>query len=216
MRKSFQKSIVYFTFGNWAKLFWKNDVKAPRGFSKLLSTCQVKIIMKETSLEKITNSILDSRLNTFGFWLNVFDRILKSELYVSKGNFVSKILLKKIEEFAISERRWNFFEFLAHKYRQGCQNFNLRVQRFFFIKIFFQKKIITFSSDFCRYFRKFSRNFFCRLSKHALYVSTWTFWQKFSHYVQTLSQFCLSSTTISAKNDWNLCFHFRTISQSFL
>jgi len=105
MRKSFQKSIVYFTFGNWAKLFWKNDVKAPRGFSKLLSTCQVKIIMKETSLEKITNSILDSRLNTFGFWLNVFDRILKSELYVSKGNFVSKILLKKIEEFAISERR---------------------------------------------------------------------------------------------------------------
>ena len=100
-----------------------------------------------------------------GLWLNFFDRIVKSEMYVSKGNFVSKILPKKNWSICnIGNKLKNFWMF--GKKVPGCQNIILRVQKFYFMEnIFSGKKIKNFSSEFCRKFPKIFQNFFCRVVK---------------------------------------------------
>ena len=83
-------------------------------------------------------------------------------------------------------------------------------------KIVSEKKLYFFLQTFVEYFRSFRKTDIAVLSKHALYMSTWTFWQNFSHHVRTLSHIFWALVTFYGKIDGNLCFHFRTMSLCFL
>ena len=83
-------------------------------------------------------------------------------------------------------------------------------------KILVQEKNITFSSDICRNFPKFSKNFFCRAVKICIVRVNGNILTKFVPARPDVVSILFGICDNLRENDWNFCFHFRTLMQIFL
>ena len=147
------------------------------------------------------------------------------------------MLLKKIDLFAISEIRRKFV-FWAKNFRPGCRSFVLRVQRIVFkTNVVLWINLHLWWQYFAEFLWSFRKTVFAWLSKHALSLSTRTFWGKIHflwntsfafeigrknysrNFVEHVQQLCKNwnlgiEENVLRKNRFSKCFFLLDLSQT--